>query len=343
MKSSVVLNCLAITICLCSGILLACQAPVFRYALERWKAGTWNIVVLTQGPLSPQQSQSLQTLRQSPASDVLPIEIQHIDLAAVTPADRRRWEPFWPSADNDKAPVVVALYPQPSSVDQPVASVMKLSANTAEQILSSPIRRELAARLSAGHSAVWLFLECGDMQSDENAFERLHEQLKKEEQRLMLPSADDLQITPKQLSSLRIPLKLQFSILRLRRDDPDERFLVDTLLSSEADLREFEEPVAFPVFGRGRVLYALVGKGIERRTISAASDFLSGPCSCEVKEQNPGFDLLLINDWNAAIGDTLVSSPVPQEQRKPGLLNIPPGRKGDAKGGPGEKSVKPLR
>lgn len=337
------LNCLAITICLCSGILLACQAPVFRYALERWNAGTWNIVVLTQGPIPPQQSQSLQTLRQSPAADSRLIEIQHIDLAAATPADRRRWEPLWQAANSDSAPVVLALYPPSSSVDQPVASLMKLSANTAVQILRSPVRRELATRLSAGHSAVWLFLESGNAQSDGEAFERLSDQLKKDEERLKLPSAAELQITPKQLSSLRIPLKLQFSILRLHRDDPAERFLVDSLLNSEADLREFQEPVAFPVFGRGRVLYALVGKGIEERTISAASDFLSGPCSCHVKEQNPGFDLLLMNDWLAAIGDTLVSSPVPQEQRKPGLLKIPPGRNGGAKGKSRENPDKSLQ
>ncbi|TWW12353.1 hypothetical protein E3A20_01920, partial [Planctomyces bekefii] len=36
--------------------------------------------------------------------------------------------------------------------------------------------------------------------------------------------------------------------------------------------------------GRGRVLYALVGDGIAEGTIAAACDFLTGPCSCQVKE-----------------------------------------------------------
>ncbi|MFM8479266.1 MAG: hypothetical protein ACKOEO_26050 [Planctomycetaceae bacterium] len=321
-----VLSFLAIITCLCSGILLACQAPVFRYALERWRAGTWKIVVLSAGPLSPEQTQSLRPLLQSPASDSHSIETQHIDIAAAAPSDRRRWEPLWQAADNDAGPVVVALYPQPSNVDQAVAHVKKLSVNTAERILYSPIRRELAARLSAGHSVVWLFLESGNMQSDRDTFERLKNQLESDERRIKLPTATDLQVTPEQLSSLRIPLKLQFSILRLSRDDPDEKFLVDSLLSSEADLRDLKDPIAFPVFGRGRVLYALVGKGIDQKTISDASDFLSGPCSCQVKEQNPGFDLLLLHDWPAAIGNQLVSSPIPQVQQKAGLLKIPPGR-----------------
>lgn len=320
------LNCLAVAVCLCNGILMACQAPVFRYALERWKAGTWNIVLLSQGPLSSAQSQSLQSLQHSRASGSIPIEIQHIDLAGAAPAERRRWAPHLQAAGSDAMPLVVALYPQPSTVDQPVASLMQLSATTAEQILNSPVRSELAGRLSAGHSAVWLFLESGELQADEQAIERLNQQLKEDEQRLTLPTAADLQVTPEQLRSLRIPLKLQFSVLRLRRDDSREQFLIDSLLGSEADLRELSEPIAFPVFGRGRVLYALVGKGINSKTISAASDFLSGPCSCQVKEQNPGFDLLMTHDWTSAVGDTLVSSPIPEEQKKPALLNIPPGR-----------------
>ena len=151
-------------------------------------------------------------------------------------------------------------------------------------------------------------------------------QLKKDEERLRLPTATDLQITPEQLRQLRIPLKLQFSVISLRRDDPREQFLVDSLLSSEADLGELAEPMAFPVFGRGRVLYALVGSGIDSKTISDASDFLAGPCSCQVKEQNPGFDLLLVHDWSKSIGDTLVSSPAPEERRSPSLIQIPPGR-----------------
>ncbi|MFM7058610.1 MAG: hypothetical protein ACKO2P_16975 [Planctomycetota bacterium] len=326
---------------LCGGILLACQAPVFRYALERWTAGTWNIVVLSQGPLSPAQSLSLQMLQQPTASASLPMKIQHIDLSVAAPADRRRWASHWQAAGNEAIPVVVALYPQPSNVDQPVASLMQLSATTAEQILSSPVRRELASRLTAGHSAVWLFLDSGETQADQNALERLNRQLKADEQRLTLPTAADLQITPEQLRQLQIPLKLQFSVLRLGRDDPDERFLVDSLLGSEADLRELSEPMAFPVFGRGRVLYALVGMGIDAKTISVASDFLAGPCSCQVKEQNPGFDLLLTHDWPAAIGDTLVSSPVPEEQKSPALLKIPPGRTtGNQSAGPSQKSGK---
>lgn len=48
--------------------------------------------------------------------------------------------------------------------------------------------------------------------------------------------------------------------------------------------------------------------------------------SCQVKNQNPGFDLLLSNDWDAAIGDAFISQPLPEQNKKPELLAIPPGR-----------------
>ena len=44
---------------------------------------------------------------------------------------------------------------------------------------------------------------------------------------------------------------------------------------------------------RGVVLHALVGRGITPENIEDAHTFITGACSCVVKEQNPGFDLLL--------------------------------------------------
>ena len=113
----------------------------------------------------------------------------------------------------------------------------------------------------------------------------------------------------------------------MKRDDPAEAFVLDALLNSEEDLRDFDEPMAFPVFGRGRVLYALIGKGISPETIGIATTFITGPCSCQVKNQNPGFDLLTGLDWDKAVGDHLISEPAPDTSGAPKLLKIPPGKK----------------
>jgi hypothetical protein len=57
----------------------------------------------------------------------------------------------------------------------------------------------------------------------------------------------------------------------------------------------------FPVFGQGRVLYALVGAGINEMTIAETCGFLVGACSCQVKALNPGTDLLIWADWWAGL------------------------------------------
>ncbi len=87
------------------------------------------------------------------------------------------------------------------------------------------------------------------------------------------------------------------------------------LLGTERDLAGFKEPLLFPVFGRGRALYALAGKGINRETLDEAATFLIGKCSCQVKELNPGVDLLLAADW-----DKLVKAQLTADQ---GLPNLP--------------------
>ncbi|HMJ91098.1 MAG TPA: hypothetical protein VK530_14845, partial [Candidatus Acidoferrum sp.] len=63
------------------------------------------------------------------------------------------------------------------------------------------------------------------------------------------------------------------------------------------DLESEQEPMAYPIFGRGRALFALVGKGINRETIDEACSFVVGPCSCVVKELNPGQDILISAAW----------------------------------------------
>jgi hypothetical protein len=98
------------------------------------------------------------------------------------------------------------------------------------------------------------------------------------------------------------------------------------LMNSEADLAELNEPLVFPVFGRGRSLLPLVGAGITPENIRGSARFLAGACSCQVKEQNPGFDLLVAANWNELI--PWAKSPVSTGDRlskPPELLPIAPG------------------
>ena len=81
------------------------------------------------------------------------------------------------------------------------------------------------------------------------------------------------------------------------------------MLASEPDLRELAGPQAFPVFGRGRVLYALVNRGINKDNIAEGCAFLVGGCSCVVKAENPGTDLLMSVNWEGALAGQSAAEP----------------------------------
>ena len=140
-------------------------------------------------------------------------------------------------------------------------------------------------------------LDSGNETADAEAETRLTDRLKYLQSVLKLPELSEADIANGLISIGAADLRLEFSSIRVSRNDPKERWFVESLLNSETDLKDLKEPMVFPIFGQGRALYALVGKGISSETIDNAAIFLTGSCSCEVKEQNPGVDLLMSADW----------------------------------------------
>ena len=94
------------------------------------------------------------------------------------------------------------------------------------------------------------------------------------------------------------------------------------LRGSEPDLRSFTDPIVVPVFGRGRTYYALVGKGIRGETIEENCQFLCGACSCQVKNENPGVDLLMAVNWSDKIGGSAMPEFVLPELTGIGALDV---------------------
>ena len=306
-----------------TGGLYACQVPVFRFALERWTPDRYQVSIVSQGPLSAEVSEQLRAL-EADANAPSNIEVQKVDvLANGDPMFHKLWTENRPA---DSSPLIVVHYPKRFGAASPV-QIERLTEASLADLRESPARSEIMKRLTAGHSAVWVLLKSGDASKDAKALETLETQLARDAERLELPSSEELEVDESLLSKASVPLQIQFSVVQLDRQDISERFLIDCLLGSEEDLKEYaSEPITFPVFGRGIVLYALVGAGISPEVIGAASKFIVGPCSCQVKEQNPGFDLLLSCDWDGIIGNTLISSPVPSTEGPPRLLTIPPGK-----------------
>ncbi|MBI5683507.1 MAG: hypothetical protein HZC54_00370 [Verrucomicrobia bacterium] len=264
------IRCVALSVIIPSAA-WACTVPVFRYALDRWPGEIYELRVDRAAALKPEIAPLLDRLRTNAVAN----------LSVKTP----------PAAQEAAAKLV---FPDPPGGD--VWSGALTAANL-EMLLDSPLRRELARRIVLGDSAVWVLVESGDKASDDETVRVLEERFKQWATAASLPEQD-----PNDPSSQIGPgpaLAMRFSVLRLSRKDPRE---VVTLAMLEANSDEVKKlrsaPVAFPVFGRGRVLAAVPKENLSAESIDEICAFLTGACSCQVKDSRTGWDLMLSFNWD---------------------------------------------
>jgi len=289
----------------------ACSVPVFRYALERWPADKFEAIVFHRGPLSTEHQALIERINSS--DNAANIVAEAVDLDANKDEELHKvWETF----GTKSLPGVLLFYPRTARIPVPPWSgpLDEEAVNTA---MDSPARRQIARRLIKGETAVWVFLEIGDKAVDDAAFKRLEGELKVQQNKIKLAEIDEADLAQGLLLLDPAELKVKFSTLRVSREDAKEKIFIDMLLGTESDLRDLKEPMAFPIFGRGRALYALIGKGINAETVAQAGTDLTGPCTCTIKDQNPGTDMLMSVAW-----DTLIEPFVEVEKELPPLKGL---------------------
>lgn len=297
---------LLIFLCLLVSSASACSVPVFRYALEHWPADPFQVTIFHRGALSDEQHAMI------PADKLANAKVRNVDLATETADDVLD---LWRQQKTETLPWVLVRFPQVTGIRAPV--IAGPLADLAPHLFESAARKEVIERLAAGESAVWVLLESGDQAKDAAAATLVEKRLEYLVGVMTLPKLDEQDIVNGLVSIAEEDLRLEFSILRVSRDDPGEKAFVQMLLASEPDLASLREPMVFPIFGRGRALYALVGTGIRHETIEEAASFLIGKCSCQIKERNPGVDLLLSADWT-----TLIKTPPDLARQLPTLAEV---------------------
>ena len=292
----------AAVLLLAAGAGRACSVPVYRYALERWRVDPYEIHVFHRGDLAEGHKQALKRLQEA-SVEKRPdgvIDLWLTDLSKGEPEGEaaKVWQAHASAA---KTPWLVVRYPRVFGI--PIDTwAGPLSPEAVERLLDSPTRRQVAKRLLEGETTVFVFLESGDATKDEAAVERLAKDLKRMEELIEPPIPPGGVWDDPIYDTEGVPeLKIVFSIVRLARDGPAERAFREMLLGCEPGLKQETGPMAFPIFGRGRVLCALVGEGISQLNIEEVCGFVASPCSCIVKYQNPGVDMLMDVRWDAAL------------------------------------------
>jgi len=321
-----------------------CSTPVFRYAMERWMADTYDGVLIHKGEIADDDPAAV--LLQGEQAEFLNLRLSKIDLndedswkhLAQQPEDSRSALSSLPKGNSarevitpasvlksrlgvdmpEKLPGLVLWYPWMKGRAVPFWTG-EFTPATIRALMDSAKRQELARRLTDGQTAVWILVQSGNADKDNAALQLLNQELESATQQLKEMAAE-FPAEPGMPS-----FEYKFSTLTVSRSDPNEQMLLTMLLNSEPDLDEYAtEPIVFPVFGRGRALFALVGEGINADNLREAIAFITGPCGCEIKMMNPGVDLLMAVNWDASVMQFYEEFYETQEEELPELTSVFP-------------------
>ncbi|MFC1495250.1 hypothetical protein ACFL6W_08220 [Thermodesulfobacteriota bacterium] len=290
----------------------SCSVPVFRYALERWKPDPYKGIYVYRNNISEKDQALLKQLKDASANAESPLNliIREVDVNSFS---KEKLTGILQGPVPDTLPVIIIWYPGQMGKKPPVWKE-PLTPSLVKGLIQSPKRQQMAESLIKGESVVWVFLPSGKEKKDTDAKAFIRQELEKA---LQTYSNNPYSILS---GAKRKNLTYGFPIMTVSRDNPAERIFIETLLKSESDLYEHtDEPMVFPVFGRGRVLGCLFGKYITEKNIKESTAFLSGACSCEVKELNPGFDLLVAAPWDMVVMNSFV-----EDESMPELTGVMP-------------------
>ena len=180
---------MAATIAFSATIAVACNIPVFRYALERWRPDQCQVIIFHDTDFSTQQEQQLQTFEKATTAGGGSANAEIIRSRIGSEKDRNRKE-LWETLGTKPGVALPYL-------------VMRTSLGTGElvthwsgplqdapdaKLFDSPTRRELSRRLLAGDSVVWLMLKSADNGKNKAMRDMLSGELERLGKSLKLPA-----------------------------------------------------------------------------------------------------------------------------------------------------------
>ena len=274
----------------------ACEIPVFRYALERWAADKYQLLISRPASGFTAEEKEILNKLYSRLPDKegnlnLSISIQESD-APVTSFELR-----YPSQVKAKAPVWNGLFNEENT----------------SLLLNSPARIKLQELLLQGQSVIWIAIDPNEkILNDLEKYSALFsDKYKLSEEIIQMDEKDKIDsiTTKKELDNVirsTIPLKISFSILKINRNDPQEELFLNMLLAQWPGLRYTDKALVIPVFGRGRFLEAAPAEFLNEQSYKKLTDYLCSGCSCTVKSENPGIDLLMDVPWSQYISESVL-------------------------------------
>jgi len=284
---------------LATGLALACDTPVYRYAMYRWEPAPYEVYFFHDKPMDEQATKVQERVESASQSEKNPANLFFVPVSLSADPELKKIPPdvrkVWQEQKEPKMPCYMVVTPYGQKLYQGALDEAILKA-----MLESPARAEIVKQLTEGKAGVMILLAGSDAAANaaaEKEAKALIADVAAGKVELYLPPGmSEIGEDGQEAAGPR----LEFGLVKVARTDAAEKWLVDSLLSLESDLSSAEfaaQPMIFAVFGRGRALPPFVGKGITRDNLLECVYFLTGACSCTVKDQNPGMDLLFAVDW----------------------------------------------
>ncbi len=278
-----------------AGSARACDTPVYRYAMYRWLPAPYELYCFHDGPRDAgtqailDAAERCATDESVPANLVaLPVDVRdEKQLAGLRPEVREAWD----TQSASQAPWCLLASPVGIHIFGGTMAAADVAA-----LVDSPARREVGRLLEEGKAGVYVLLTGEDRAANEQAEQEIRGVIDDVAagriELYTLPATSAVEDAP------RGPA-IEFGLVNVARGDVHEQWFVDYLLALAPDLRAHAEPQVYLIYGRGRALFSSLGKGIHRDNLTMDVQYITGACSCLVKDENPGVDLLMSYDWDA--------------------------------------------
>lgn len=288
----------------------ACSTPVYRYAMYNWAPAPYFFFHFHYGT-PPKQDEAVNGLIEDLAETgpaMANLIVEEVDLSLEqfdrlpTPV-KESWLSYLRTDSVRGEPAYAVFTSWGAELHRG-----RLDAATVRAMVESPARAKIGKLLQTGSLVVILLVPGSDEAANKRAEQVVQEVISQAASgAIAIESAVDPWLPPpggpgepSEEQDRGPKNEFKIGLIKVGRSEAAEKWLVGSLMKMEPDLEGLsDEPMVFFFYGRGRAMLPYVGKGITLDNLAMEVQFLAGPCSCQVKEQNPGVEMLMRWDWDA--------------------------------------------
>lgn len=296
------------------AIVLACKTPVYKYAILNWADREYYQILRVYDSSKKQAETDPDIKKQFEGKEfitnvgIIPIDISQ-DLKQMYGDDFPTF--LKEHMGENQPPYNIILNPRKSVIYKG-----DIKPDDIPKLIMSPKRKELAEKLSVGY--IMLVLVEG---KDEAKNKKAHEEIKKGIAKAIDVELDirshgeDPSAPPIDKKTLK---PITMSYVAISPNDANEIWFYRQMQKINPRITDDKEPVLYGIVGRGFVFdQGLVGEYLTEEQVVNMTIFLSGPCSCTVKAEAGGIDIITSWDWDKSIKVKLEANEEDPETAKP--------------------------